>query len=132
MPDDAATPTAPPTGSPGLDRRSARRFVDEWIAAWNRHDLDTICGMLADDVEFVSPFLSVMYETPSGILRGRDAVRGWFAKSLEDPSFHIDDPIHVLTGLDTVVLVESINGVVAANVFTLDGHGRITRSQVHA
>jgi ketosteroid isomerase-like protein len=117
---------------PTVDRESARRFVDEWIAAWNRHDLETICGMLADDVEFVSPFLGPMYDTPSGVLLGRDAVRGWFAKSLEDPNFHIDDPLYVLTGLDTVVLVESINGVVAANVFTLDAAGRITRSQVHA
>jgi ketosteroid isomerase-like protein len=117
---------------PTVDRESARRFVDGWIAAWNRHDLETICGMLADDVEFVSPFLGPMYDTPSGVLRGRDAVRGWFAKSLEDPNFHIDDPLYVLTGLDTVVLVESINGVVAANVFTLDAAGRIIRSQVHA
>jgi hypothetical protein len=118
--------------APGLSRKAARRFVDEWIAAWNRHDLDAICGMLADDVEFVSPFLAHMYETPSGVLRGREAVRGWFARSLEDPDFHIDDPINVLTGLDSVVLVESINGVVAANVFTLDGDGRVTRSHVHA
>ncbi|HZP30804.1 MAG TPA: nuclear transport factor 2 family protein [Acidimicrobiia bacterium] len=118
--------------SPALDPDRARRFVDEWIAAWNRHDLEAICGMLADDVEFVSPFLGPMYDTPSGVLRGRDAVRGWFAKSLQDPDFHIDDPINVLVGIDTVVLVESINGIVAANVFTLDADHRITKSQVHA
>ena len=59
-------------------------------------------------------------------------MRGWFAKSFEVPNFRIDDPLHVLTGIDTVVLVESINGVVAANVFTVDAAGRITRSQVHA
>jgi ketosteroid isomerase-like protein len=122
----------PDDARPALDRNTARNFVDEWIAAWNRHDLDAISGMLADDVEFVSPFLAPMYDTPSGVLRGRDAVRGWFEQSLRDPDFHIDDPIHVLTGLDTVVLVESINGVIAANVFTLDADGRIARSQVHA
>ena len=123
MPDDARPP---------LDAETARRFVDEWIAAWNRHDIEAISAMLADDVEFVSPFLGPMYDTPSGVLLGRDALRGWFEKALEDPDFHIDDPIHVLTGIDTVVLVESINGVVAANVFTLDADGRITKSQVHA
>jgi ketosteroid isomerase-like protein len=122
----------PDDARPTLDRKTARRFVDEWIAAWNRHDLEAISAMLADDVEFVSPFLGPMYDTPSGVLHGRDAVRGWFEKSLQDPDFRIDDPIHVLTGLDTVVLVESINGVVAANVFTLDADGRITKSQVHA
>ena len=121
-----------PGARPALDRKAARRFVDEWIAAWNRHDLDAVCGMLADDVEFVSPFLGPMYDTPSGVLLGRDAVRGWFAKSLQDPDFHIDDPINVLVGLDTVVLIESINGVVAANVFTIDADGLVTRSQVHA
>jgi hypothetical protein len=115
-----------------LTGEAARGFVTEWIAAWNRHDLEAVCGMLADDVVFVSPFLGLMYDTPSGVLLGKEAVRGWFAKSLENPDFHIDDPINVLVGLDSLVLVESINGVVAANVFTLGTDGRVTKSQVHA
>jgi hypothetical protein len=85
------------------------------VATWNRHDLDAVMAMCSDDIEFVSPFLAAMYDTPSGVLRGKDALRGWFAHSLENPGFHIDPPLHVLTGVDTLVLVERIHGVVAAN-----------------
>ena len=78
---------------------------------------------------------------------GKDALRGWFAQSATNPSFHIEPPLNVLVGLDTIVLVESIterraaggttardhrDGVVAANVFTVGPDGRFTRSQVHA
>jgi ketosteroid isomerase-like protein len=115
-----------------LDRAQAKELVDRWLDARNRHDLDAVMAMCADDIEFVSPFLAAMYDTPSGVLRGKDALRGWFAQSLENPDFHIDPPLHVLTGVDTFVLVERIHGVVAANVFTVGPDGRFTASRVHA
>jgi ketosteroid isomerase-like protein len=115
-----------------LDRAHAAELVARWLDAWNRHDLDAVMDMCADDIEFVSPFLAAMYDTPSGALEGKDALRGWFAHSLENPDFHIDPPLHVLTGVDTFVLVERIHGVVAANVFTVGGDGRFTASRVHA
>ncbi len=136
-----------------IERATAHELIDRWIDAWNRHDLDAIMDMCDDDIEFVSPFLVSMYDTPSGALHGKDALRGWFAQSATNPSFHIEPPIHVLTGVDTIVLVESIterraadgsavgtsqaserdhgNGVVAANVFTVGADGRFTRSVVH-
>ena len=115
-----------------LDRAQAKELVDRWLDAWNRHDLDAVMAMCDDDIEFVSPFLAAMYDTPSGILQGKDALRGWFAQSLENPDFRIDPPLHVLTGVDTLVLVERIHGVVAANVFTVGADGRFTASRVHA
>ncbi len=113
-----------------LTREAAEEFVTTWIAAWNRHDLDAVMAMCADDVVFESTFLIDMFDTPSGILRGKDELRRWFAANMAPGEIHIDDPIHVLVGLDSVVLVESISGTVAANVFTLHD-GKITRSVVH-
>jgi ketosteroid isomerase-like protein len=52
------------------DRAQAQDLVDRWLDAWNRHDLDAVMAMCADDIEFVSPFLAAMYVTPSGELRG--------------------------------------------------------------
>jgi ketosteroid isomerase-like protein len=115
-----------------LDRAQAKDLVDRWLDAWNHHDLDAVMAMCTDDIEFVSPFLAAMYDTPTGVLRGKDALRGWFAQSLETPDFHIDPPLHVLTGVDTLVLVERVHGVVAANVFTVGADGRFTASRVHA
>lgn len=120
------------TSASVLDRDQAGALVGRWLDAWNRHDLDAVMDMCADDIEFVSPFLAQMYDTPSGMLRGKGALRGWFAKALEQRDFHIDPPLYVLTGVDTIVLVERIGGVVAANVFTVGRDGRFVTSRVHA
>jgi ketosteroid isomerase-like protein len=114
-----------------LDAGRARELIDRWIAAWNRRDLDAVMDMVADDVVFESPFLVQMYDEPGGKLRGRRALRGWFERALSNPDFHIDPPLHVFTGVDSIVLVERVNGTLAANVFTLDPSGRIARSAVH-
>jgi ketosteroid isomerase-like protein len=33
----------------------AAQFAEEWIAAWNSHDLDRILSHYADDFEMASP-----------------------------------------------------------------------------
>ena len=114
-----------------LTREAGEAFVTRWIDAWNRHDLEAVMAMVAPDVEFVSPFVVTMYDEPSGVLRGREALEGWFGAALRLPDFHIEPPLHVLVAVDTVCLVERINGTVAANVFTLDDEGRVVRSVVH-
>lgn len=114
-----------------LDPQRARELIDRWIAAWNRHDLQAVMAMIADDVVFESPFLVHMYGEPSGRLRGKRALRGWFERALANPDFRIDPPLHVFTCVDSIVLVERVNGTLAANVFTLDAAGRIARSAVH-
>lgn len=114
-----------------MTQDKANHFVDVWIGAWNRHDLDAIMSMCHDNVEFESGFLVSMFDVPSGMLHGKAELQRWFAKSLESGTIHIDPPIHVLISIDTVCLVESIGGTIAANVFTLDDDGLIVRSIVH-
>ena len=35
----------------------ATDFANDWIAAWNAHDLDRIVGHYAQKIEFVSPLI---------------------------------------------------------------------------
>jgi ketosteroid isomerase-like protein len=113
-----------------LDPDVVQRFVATWIAAWNRHDLEAVMAMCDEDIEFVSSFLVSMYDEPSGRLHGKAALRRWFEASMNN-DIHIEPPIHVLTGMDSAVLVEEISGTVAANVFTFGPDGLIVRSVVH-
>jgi hypothetical protein len=117
----AATPLQPEV---------VQAFVERWIAAWNRQDLEAVMAMCDEDIEFVSSFLVTMYDEPSGTLHGRDALRQWFEASMNN-GIHIEPPLYLLTGMDSAVLVESISGTVAANVFTFGPDGLITRSVVH-
>jgi len=107
----------------------ANEFVNTWIAAWNRHDLDSV--MASEDVEFISPYLPMMTSSTDDRLHGKEALRVWFAQALENPDFKIDPPIYVFASPDSVVLVEKIGDPIVANVFFLDDDGLIKRSIVH-
>ena len=109
----------------------ASAFVKTWIEAWNRHDLEAVMAMIADDVEFISPYLPLMTDSDEDRLQGKAALRGWFAQALTDPAFKIDPPIYVFASPDSVVLVEKIGDPIAANVFFLDDAGLVRRSIVH-
>jgi len=41
-----------------IDRAFAREFAAEWIAAWNRGDLERIFSHYADDFEIRSPLIA--------------------------------------------------------------------------
>src|SRR5262249_50730454 len=40
------------------------RFADEWVAAWNRRDVDAVLAHYADDAQFVSPVASAVVGRP--------------------------------------------------------------------
>lgn len=61
----------------------ALRFAEEWIAAWNSHDLERILGHYAEDFEMCSPLIIEILNEPSGVLRGKEAVRRYWAKGLD-------------------------------------------------
>ena len=63
----------------------ALKFAEEWIAAWNSHDLDRILAHYADDLEISSPLIVERMNEPSGTLRGKAAVRAYWAKGLALP-----------------------------------------------
>lgn len=111
--------------------QQATRFVTAWIEAWNRHDLDAVMAMIAEEVEFISPYLPMMTSSKEDRLLGKPALRGWFAQALENPDFRIDPPLYVFASPDSVVLVEKIGDPIASNVFFFDDEGLVKRSIVH-
>jgi len=65
-----------------VDAEVALRFAEEWIAAWNSHDLDRILSHYSDDFEMRSPLIVQRGIDPSGILRGKDAVGAYWRQGL--------------------------------------------------
>lgn len=70
----------------GLD--FAQSFVQEWIAAWNSHNLERILSHYADGFEMHSPFIVERMGEPSGMLRGKEQVRPYWEKGLADGRLH--------------------------------------------
>ena len=68
---------------------SARRFADEWIAAWNNHDLPRILSHYRDDFEMSSPLIIERGKSPDGVLRGKAAIAEYWKIGLAaQPPLH--------------------------------------------
>jgi len=83
---------------------SAREFAQQWVDAWNAHDLDGVLAHFTDDAEFASPVAAQLLPETSGILRGKDAIRAYWAIGLERiPDLHFE-VVDVYTGVGVVVI----------------------------
>ncbi|MCP4680373.1 MAG: nuclear transport factor 2 family protein, partial [Deltaproteobacteria bacterium] len=61
---------------------NAKEFAEEWIAAWNAHDLDRILAHYTDDFEITSPMIKVALGVETGTLKGKDAIRKYWQAAL--------------------------------------------------
>jgi ketosteroid isomerase-like protein len=87
-----------------MDHTEAHAFADAWIAGWNAHDLDAVLAHYADDIVFRSPVAPAITGEPSGVVRGRDALRRYWSAGLERiPDLHFE-LLEVAVGIDAVAL----------------------------
>jgi ketosteroid isomerase-like protein len=87
-----------------MDAEFALRFAEEWVAAWNSHDLDRILTHYADDVVFSSPHIVRRLGKTSGEVNGIDELRAYWGSGLvgeSDLHFTVED---VRYSVDTIVI----------------------------
>lgn len=119
-----------------IDTAFAQQFAADWIAAWNRHDLDAILAHYADDFEMASPLIPQLAGEPSGVLRGKTRVGGYCARALTPPALTVPprlrfELIGILTGVDSVALHYRSRRGPAMEVFQFDSSGKVIRAAAH-
>jgi predicted ester cyclase len=105
----------------------AREFAQEWVEAWNGHDLDRILAHYDDEVRLVSPVALRLLN--NGVVQGKAALREYFGRGLAAfPNLHFD-LIDVLWGVETIVLyyANTVRGNKTAEVMQLSPTGRVLR-----
>ncbi len=107
-------------------------FAEEWIAAWNAHDLERILAHYADDVELMSPFVVKLTGQSDGLVRGKAALRDYFARGLKAyPALRFDF-VRLYAGVRSCVLeYRSVNGLRTAETMEFDEHGKVRRVLAH-
>ena len=50
-----------------------------WLACFAAHDLEGLLALYADDAVHTSPKIRVRHPETGGVLRGKDALRAWWA-----------------------------------------------------
>jgi ketosteroid isomerase-like protein len=58
-------------------------IANRWIAAFNRHDLDGLLALYANDAVHRSPKLRAARPETNGLVHGKDALRGWWRDAFE-------------------------------------------------
>lgn len=121
---------------------SAIAFAEKWFDGFNRHDLAAILACYAPSIEHSSPFIKRYNEAvgrgdePS--VKGLTELGSYFGRALgRNPTLRYE-PLHVTTGLESVILVyrrhshdTPPSGDLAAEVFFLNSEGKVLRSVSH-
>lgn len=115
-----------------LTQDKANQLAVDWVESWNSHDLDRIMRHYSDEIEFISPFAIKILGDPSGIVRGKAALKNYFSKGLDaypDLKFHVHK---ILAGLRSfTVYYESVNNLMAAEVMEVNDRDKISRVLAH-
>ena len=81
-----------------------QEFSTQWLAAWNAHDVEAVLAHFADDVVFSSPVAARVIPGSRGVIRGKDALRGYWTHALglvPDLRFEL---LGVYTGVGSIVI----------------------------
>ena len=104
----------------------AHGFANDWIDSWNTHDLGRILAHYADEVNLISPVALKL--TGDSAVRGKAALREYFAKGLNAYPDLRFDLIDTLFGIETIVLCyrNNVRGNKTAEVLHFNASGKIT------
>ena len=111
-----------------MTKDEAWKLANQWVAAWNAHDLDLIMTHYEDAVELTSPVAARLLETPNGKVAGKAHLRAYFQRGLEAyPELHFRLE-NVLWGMNSVVLYYiNQKGTRTAEFMELSATGKVDR-----
>lgn len=111
-----------------MTREQAWKLAQDWVAAWNAHDLERILSHYEEGVELTSPVATQLFGTPDGKVAGKTNLRAYFQRGLEAyPNLHfqLED---VLWGVSSVVLCyKNQKGTRTAEFMELSAAGKVSR-----
>ena len=110
-----------------------RSFAEQWIDAWNRHDVERVLLAFADDVVFTSPTAERVVPESRGTVRGKDALRAYWTRALRgNPELHFT-LVAVYAGVDTIVInYRNQTGTVVNEVLTFEDGLVVAGHATHA
>lgn len=114
-----------------ISREFGEAFAQEWIEAWNGHDLDRVLSHYAEDFTMSSPYIAQIAGVASGTLTGKESVRAYWAAALQKmPTLRFEHR-QTLVGADSVTIYyRGVRGM-AAEVFFFGQDRLVIRAAAH-
>lgn len=107
-------------------------FAQEWLMAWNSHDLNKIMEHYSEKIDFVSPIIQQMGINAEGKISNKSDLKDYFSKALQKyPDLHFE-LYHELKGSHSIVLFyRSVNNSFSAEYMELNNEGQVTKVRAH-
>lgn len=111
----------------------AQHFAEEWIAAWNSHNLDVVLSHYTDDFSIESPIAASVVPESEGKLQGKQAIKAYWQTALQripDLKFELMD---VLVGVESITLYygNTATGKKTAEVMQLNSEHKVVKVLAH-
>lgn len=115
------------TGVAKLTSVESDHFAEEWIAAWNGHDLDAILSHYADNIVFLSPLAA--QRLGNGRVVGLPALRSYWAAGLAAQPELKFELLSVLLGFNSATIqYRNHRQQLVAETFEFGIHGKVVRA----
>ena len=115
-----------------MDETFASQFAEDWIKAWNTHDLDHILSHYAEEFTMSSPAIVQIAREPSGTLKGKTAVGAYWRKALEMLPDLRFEWVETYVGVDSLIIAyKGVNGRPAAEFFLFNAERLVIKSIAH-
>jgi len=109
-----------------------KHFADEWINAWNSHDLDRILSHYAEDVEVTTPMIKVAMGIDDGTVHGKDAARQYWGTALRKvPDLHFDLMEATQSVASIALYYKSVMGKMAIETMFFNEEGKVNKVIAH-
>ena len=79
-------------------------FSEQWVGAWNAHDVELVLENFHNDVVFTSPVAAKLLPDTAGVVRGKRALRHYWTLALQripNLRFVVEN---VYQGIDTIAI----------------------------
>ena len=115
-----------------VTREQAEAIAEEWIAAWNAHDVERVLSHYTDDFTMQSPKIAAVVGEATGVLRGKPAVGAYWRKAMEMfPGLHFEK-LGVYVGAQSVAIhYRNHQDKLVVEVLELGSDGKIVRAAAH-
>jgi hypothetical protein len=109
-----------------MDSTDANGFAAQWAEEWNSHDLEALLSHFSDDVLWTSPVAAQIVEGSDGVLRGKVALRAYYAEGLRrTPELHFE-VVGVYQGVNVLVInYRNQRGALVNEVLSFDDAGLV-------
>lgn len=112
-----------------MDIDFAKKFSEEWIQAWNSHDIEKIISHYEEELEFKSPLIVERYSDPDGIIYKREKLKEYFLIGLTNNSSLTFKLKQVLLGVNCLTLYyQNARGGETSELFEFNESNKVIRS----